>query len=313
MTSSPDPTPEPIPASAPEASTPPPPPRQSETPTEPRRLTRSHSDRMVAGVAGGIAEYFDLDASLVRIAIVVLAIFSGGTAIILYLGAWLVLPESDARLARSTADGTADGRPQHWRGRRSGTPALIWGVLLILAGALLLARQADLRLPPPEGILAGGLILVGLLLLLESRRGLNSGLLVLAVLLSLALATVARADVRYDGAFSERTVVVERIEDLEGSYGHAFGQLHLDLRGVQFPEGTTEITVASAFGSAEVRVPRDVPVRIEGTTLFGSSKVRGQEVGGFGVDTSRSDAGYANASRRLLIRVTTLFGSTEVQ
>lgn len=65
-------------------------------------------------------------------------------------------------------------------------------------------------------------------------------------------------------------MAVERVEDLDDSYGHAFGQLSLDLRGMTFPEGTTEVTVSVAFGSAEIFVPRDVPVRIEGRTLFGS-------------------------------------------
>lgn len=266
---------------------------------------------MISGVAGGLGEHFGVDATLVRIAIVVLTIVSGGIASLLYIGAWLVLPEGPA-VVPIAGDDDAD-RPRHWRGRRSGAGGLLWGILLIAAGALLLARQADIALPPPEAVIAAVLVVVGLLLIVQSRRGLNSGLLLLAVLLSGGLAIFSQADVEYDGAFSERLVSVQRPEDLEDSYGHAFGRLSLDLRGMTFPEGTTEITVSMAFGGAEILVPRDVPVRIEGTTLFGASQVRGQEVGGFGVDTTRSDSGYASASRRLLIHVTTLFGSTEVR
>jgi phage shock protein C len=57
-----------------------------------KRLTRSTSDRMVAGVAGGLANYFGLDPVIVRVLFVALAIFGGG-GIILYLVCWVLMPE----------------------------------------------------------------------------------------------------------------------------------------------------------------------------------------------------------------------------
>ncbi|MEP2026714.1 MAG: PspC domain-containing protein [Reichenbachiella sp.] len=58
-----------------------------------RRLTRS-SDRMLAGVCGGIANYFDLDPTLVRIAYVVLSICSVGFPGMLVYGIlWLIMPD----------------------------------------------------------------------------------------------------------------------------------------------------------------------------------------------------------------------------
>lgn len=61
-----------------------------------RPVLRSRDDRVVAGVAGGIAEYFDIDAVLVRIAIVVLTL-SAGTGLLAYLLAWYFLPEAPAQ------------------------------------------------------------------------------------------------------------------------------------------------------------------------------------------------------------------------
>ncbi len=61
-----------------------------------RRLTRSTTDRQVAGVAGGVAAYFDLDPNLVRIAWVVAAL-AGGAGVFLYVILWIVLPEGAAR------------------------------------------------------------------------------------------------------------------------------------------------------------------------------------------------------------------------
>ncbi len=53
---------------------------------------------MVAGVAAGLADYFDLDATLVRIGFVVLALL-GGLAVPLYLAGWLLIPEEETDLS----------------------------------------------------------------------------------------------------------------------------------------------------------------------------------------------------------------------
>ncbi|TMM15913.1 MAG: PspC domain-containing protein [Actinobacteria bacterium] len=60
-----------------------------------RTLDRPHAGRMVAGVAAGIADYLDLDVTLVRIVLVVLTFF-GGLVIPLYVAAWLLIPEEGA-------------------------------------------------------------------------------------------------------------------------------------------------------------------------------------------------------------------------
>jgi phage shock protein C len=55
-------------------------------------LRRPTHDRMIAGVAAGIADYFDVDVTVVRIAIAVLSVF-GGAGIALYIAGWLLMPE----------------------------------------------------------------------------------------------------------------------------------------------------------------------------------------------------------------------------
>jgi phage shock protein C len=54
-------------------------------------LTRSASDKMIAGVCGGVARSFGVDASLVRILAVVLSLFFG-VVLVVYIALWLVLP-----------------------------------------------------------------------------------------------------------------------------------------------------------------------------------------------------------------------------
>jgi phage shock protein PspC (stress-responsive transcriptional regulator) len=59
-----------------------------------RRLTRSTKDRMVAGVAGGVAEYLDVDPVAVRIGFIVAAFILGGIGgIVLYVLMWVIVPE----------------------------------------------------------------------------------------------------------------------------------------------------------------------------------------------------------------------------
>jgi len=59
---------------------------------ETRRLYRSKKERIIAGVCGGLAEYFNTDPNLVRL-VWVLLVLAGGAGIILYLAAWLLVPE----------------------------------------------------------------------------------------------------------------------------------------------------------------------------------------------------------------------------
>ncbi|HTM70187.1 MAG TPA: PspC domain-containing protein [Luteimonas sp.] len=62
--------------------------------TESRPLTRSRSDRMLAGVIGGIARRFGWDSNLTRIGYVVLSIASAAfPGILVYLILWLLMPE----------------------------------------------------------------------------------------------------------------------------------------------------------------------------------------------------------------------------
>lgn len=80
-------------ADDPGAPPPPPPPPDPPPRRQPAKLRRS-ADRKIGGVAGGIAEYFDIDPIITRLAFVV-ALFAGGAGFIAYVIAWVVLPDSD--------------------------------------------------------------------------------------------------------------------------------------------------------------------------------------------------------------------------
>jgi len=87
---------------------------------------------MIAGVAGGIAEYLDLDPTIVRIIFVLLFVLGIGFSWpLVYLLLWILMPEAPADAA---AGATPDGD-------RGAEPGLIFGVLLIGLGVLFLANQ----------------------------------------------------------------------------------------------------------------------------------------------------------------------------
>ena len=58
-----------------------------------KRLYKSRNDRMIAGVCGGIGEYFDIDPTLIRILWVTLLFMAGG-GLVAYLIAWIVIPNA---------------------------------------------------------------------------------------------------------------------------------------------------------------------------------------------------------------------------
>ena len=60
-----------------------------------KRLVRSRNDRMIAGVAGGLAATFNIDPLLVRIVLLALA-FLNGFGFMLYIALWLLVPNEDS-------------------------------------------------------------------------------------------------------------------------------------------------------------------------------------------------------------------------
>jgi phage shock protein C len=75
-----------------------------------KRLYRSRTDRWLAGVAGGLGEYFDVDPTLIRLVWVVLLIPGGLPGLLPYLICWIVIPrepETTVQVPTSMADSAA--------------------------------------------------------------------------------------------------------------------------------------------------------------------------------------------------------------
>jgi phage shock protein PspC (stress-responsive transcriptional regulator) len=59
-------------------------------------IYRSAEHKMIAGVCGGIAEYFGVPVAIVRLAFVLMTVFMGGVGLLVYVVLWIVMPQEDA-------------------------------------------------------------------------------------------------------------------------------------------------------------------------------------------------------------------------
>ena len=163
------------------------------------RLYRSRQDRMLAGVAGGLAESWDADPTVIRVLWALLVVFTGGVALLVYIVMAFVVPDEDdaRRTGAFGAVGTAPaadiggasaGAPaagQGWTApatdqraarrearaaRRAAGPdsglsgAAIAGGILVIIGGFFLAREflpsIDFDLVWPAALIAIGVLLV---------------------------------------------------------------------------------------------------------------------------------------------------------
>ncbi|MFD4673480.1 PspC domain-containing protein [Lentzea sp. NPDC058450] len=63
-----------------------------------KKLRRSRSDKMVAGVCGGVSKMIGVDAAILRIVLVAATLLGFGTGAVLYVAAWILMPEEDAAM-----------------------------------------------------------------------------------------------------------------------------------------------------------------------------------------------------------------------
>ena len=151
-----------------------------------RRLYKSPTERVIGGVAGGVAEYLDADPAIVRVIWALLALLSGGVFFILYIVMWIVVPEGpEAPMAPvdgappaidpatgqpiAPAPGTWSAQPVHRHRRGSGAGGFVVGLTLIGLGAYFLVRDYFPEINV-DRLWPIGLVVLGVLLLLVALR-----------------------------------------------------------------------------------------------------------------------------------------------
>ena len=273
-----------------------------------RRLLRSRSDRMLAGVSGGLAEYFQIHPAVFRVGFVVLTLL-GGAGVIIYLAAALVVPDEGKHDSIATA-ALRDRRERPW--------PLIGLGLLAVAGVVLLSRatlwpQGDAWVP---FLLAGALILwitrqgpadttkdateLAAQDTRRMRRALKRTGIVLAAIFAVLLIAVASFAAAFhvkvwDG-IGDQTHYVATTQELRSDYNLGIGSLQLDLGALTLPAGKTRVDASVDVGNLKVIVPNDVAVQVHGEAQAGTVYVLGRTENGRNADVDVTQQG-----RRVLV------------
>lgn len=140
------------------------------------RLTRSGSDKIVAGVCGGLAEYLGIESVYVRLAFIVL-LFASGIGIPIYILLWVVMPEGSGTAVpgNDVVQKNIDdlGETVQTGMDRIGRPGT-FGIVLILLGLYFLLNEIGL-LGWLGSALFWSLLLIGGGVFLLARRGSKAG------------------------------------------------------------------------------------------------------------------------------------------
>lgn len=240
-----------------------------------KRLERSSTHRILAGVSAGLGRYFDLTPTVFRLGFVVLTLL-GGAGILVYIAAALVMPKEGEE--RSIAEDILAKRRDH--------PARLVALALVAVALLSLLARADTW---PTAGTAWFLVGVAAVILLWTgrRRGLAIALVSFLVLCAVAVVVAITAafawfNVSLGDGVGTHTYVPTSVAALDGGYHLGVGNLTVDL--TQLPPGTPA-TVAASVGIGELKiiVPNGAGVFVKSRVKAGRIDVLGRHDDGTNV------------------------------
>ncbi|NDL67195.1 PspC domain-containing protein [Anaerotalea alkaliphila] len=135
-----------------------------------KKLYRSRSDRMLAGVCGGLGKYLGIDPTLIRLVFIIM-VFAGFSGILTYIIAMIVIPEQPLDIPEDDVEVyDKDGKRVHVdTDTQKKTKQLLGGLLIIMGAALLFEKFFNFA--AKELFLGVAIVLVGLYLLLGPAGG----------------------------------------------------------------------------------------------------------------------------------------------
>lgn len=248
--------------------------------SEPLPLRRSTKKHLVAGVCGGIAERFEVDVTIVRVAFVIAACL-WGIGVVVYLALWALVPVSNDTGRNPTLDPSEEPSGPPWVSYVLLTAALFlglvistswwggpkWGGGLGLAWLVVLFAVVVVALRRPARRPTFGRALLTLALIVLSLIILVTGAF---------FSAVAMTGVPLTGGIGQRVVQPTTRVELQSSYRMAIGSLTVDLTHVPLGAATRTITASVAVGQLVVDVPRGVIADVDahsgiGNVAYGSS------------------------------------------
>ncbi|MFH1849160.1 MAG: PspC domain-containing protein [archaeon] len=115
---------------------------------EPKKLYRSRENKVLAGVCGGIGEYFSIDPVWIRLAFVLFAM-AHGIGVLIYIVGWIIIPENPDHKTgkKTTAENTVDRIRSELKSCKTskvkcqGNGTVAFGVFLLFIGSVLLLKN----------------------------------------------------------------------------------------------------------------------------------------------------------------------------
>lgn len=110
-----------------------------------KKLYRSKSDRYIAGVCGGLAEYFEIDSLIIRIIFILLTV-SGGSGLVIYIIMWILVPEQGEKRNKDFKENVKEGANKMAEEIKkdpkvNNNGRIIGGLVLIAVGTLFLLEN----------------------------------------------------------------------------------------------------------------------------------------------------------------------------
>jgi len=273
--------------------------------SESTTLHRSATKKVFGGVAGGISERFDVDANIVRVVFVVLAIAYGlGAAI--YLAMWALIPRSTSGVDDVAPDEELDASRVRWL-----RYALPLGVIVI-AVILITTFRSVPRFG--AGLSVAWLIFLVVIAVIAmrapARRLTLRRLLALAFLVFLSflilvmgsvLVAVQVIGVPLKGGSGVKEWRPSTTAEVHRTYHSAFGATTIDLLNVPFTAGTWSVTATQGVGVLTVDLPSNVTVNLH--TQVGIGGVENEFGQLLGSSTSSTAARAKGVNLNLTLQV----------
>ena len=266
-----------------------------------RRLERSASDRMLAGVCGGLGRYFELNSTVFRVGFVVLTLL-GGAGVLVYLAAALVMPGEGRE--RSLAEQVlAERKERSW-------PLI--GLAIVGVALIVLLSRTALRPAAGDGWIF--VLVVGLVVLWVSRSARWGGRL-LRLFLALVVAALAAFATAVVLAFSwfnvslsdgvgEHVYAPASVAAIAPSYHLGVGSLRIDLSAIRPTAKALQVKAKVGVGELRIVVPDGARVQVSARAKLGDVHVlRLEDSGRNAIVTTGSRGRYVIDARVGLGRI----------
>jgi len=189
---------------------------------------------------------------------------------------------------------------------------IVLGAVLVIGGVAWLLDATNAVDIPWEAGLCGALVLVGGTAAVVSRSRRAPALVTVGAVITALLFVTTVVDVPLDGGVGDRRVQVLNPGDLRDKYEMTAGSLVIDLRYLDYPEGTRKVTVRMAVGELSVIVNPDSAVEVTGRAGVGEIDILGRRRSGLVVDDFYRAPSFGNAVRRIELHLSVGVGRVVV-